>query len=167
MEIFTPINTQTLVKKIKNQFLAAFIILLVIVVSAIVYISGKELTTSLTIWIILALVFICLIGAYMISRLSNKELERFKEKQKDDVMIAAQKISNFILGLGEICLDSNITDNRRKFVADALSTGIETYKDTLNKDEDLLKSFLLEIKSFSDSEITLKEKFSEVLSLNN
>lgn len=165
MDNLAKIDTNILFKRIKNQFLAAIIGIIILVIFNISYVISSGVGINIISIAISALVLILFITAFMVNKLnkSTHELQKIDNNVKKNTTNASQKLWRMIVGFGEECLRNEIPDNQRVFASDALSTVIGSVVEDLEDHEVLLKTILKEIKSASDSEIKQKKAFSEVL----
>lgn len=165
MDNLKQVDPNILFKRIKNQFLAAIIGIIILVIFGISYIISLGISDNNKYIAIAALVIISILSAFMVIKLNggSQELQKINEQHKRNTINASYKMWRLIVGLGEACLESNIPDNKRTFVSNALSQVIESEMGNLNDDEEILKSILTEIKATSDSEVKQQETFSEVL----
>lgn len=165
MNKLAQVDPNILFRRIRNQFLAAIIGIIILVIFGISYAITLNAQGSEIYFAISALVIVSILAAFMVIKLNDggQRLKEIDEQHKISTAKAAHKIWRLIVGLGEACLESNVPDHRRTFVANALSQVIENEMETLGDDELSLKSILAEIKSESDSEVNQKKTFNEVL----
>ncbi|NOX91322.1 MAG: hypothetical protein GXP18_02390 [Gammaproteobacteria bacterium] len=169
MNNLAQIDPNILFKRIKNQFLAAIIGIIILVIFCIPYIISLGVSDNNKYIAVIALVIISILAAFMVIKLNREtqELQKLDEQNKKSTTNTSHKVWRLIVGLGEACLESDVPNNKRIFVSNALSQVIESEIENLTDDEVMLKTILLEIKSASDSEIKQKRTFSEVLMKQN
>lgn len=171
---------RSLISNIKNQFISAIIVIMLLALFGIYNMITLEMFLGSKILAIAAIIIISSLASFMIFKL-YKTTQEFRQKsnqatrdsinneelRKKNIIIASQRLCNLIVGLGEHCLKSQVKDNQRIFVFDALSQVIEIKLEDRNDGETLLTSILHEIKSTADAEITQNDVFSEVLPKQN
>lgn len=164
MDNLTIIDPNILFRKIKNQFLAAIIGIIILVLFGISYVINLDISDSNKYIAVTAFVVISILAAFMVIKLhgGGQELQKIDEQHKKNTTNASQKLWSLIVGFGEGCLESEVPDNKRIFASNALSQVIESEIEDLKDDEAVLKNILLEIKTASDSEVKQKRAFSEV-----
>ena len=164
MDKLAIIDPNILFRKIKNQFLAAIIGIIILVIFGITYVISLEVSDTSKYIAVAAFVVISILAAFMVIKLhgGTQELQKVNEQYKKNEKNVSQKLWGLIVGFGEGCLESEIPNNKRIFVSNALSQVIESEMEDLKDDEIVLKNILFEIKAASDSEVKQKRIFSEV-----
>jgi hypothetical protein len=161
------VDPNLLFKKIKNQFLAAIIGIIILVIFAItLIINGAKELCSLHIYGVGALIIVAIISCSIVLKLNSavEESKKISESRIQNVAEASHNLWRLIVGLGEVCLESDIPDKKRIFVSDALSQVIENELEQLGDKNCELREILLGIKKSSDSEIHQNRTFSMALS---
>lgn len=164
MDNLAKVDPNILFRKIKNQFLAAIIGIIILVLFGISYVVSLNVSDSNKYIAVTAFVVISILAAFMVIKLhgGTLELQKIDEQHQKNATNASQKLWSLIVGFGEGCLESEVPNNKRIFVSNALSQVIESEIEDLKDDEAVLKNILLEIKTASDSEVKQKRAFSEV-----
>lgn len=163
----TEVDTNSLFNKVKNQFLAAIIGIIVLVICAItLIISATENLENLHLYGVIALIFVALISCFIVLRLNSASAEskKISESRSQNIAEASHNLWRLIVGLGEVCLESEIPDKKRIFVSDAISQVIENELEQLEGKNAELREILEGIKKSSDSEISQNKTFSTALS---
>ena len=169
MDNLAQIDPNILFRRIKNQFLAAITGIIILVIFGISYVISLDVSDNNKYIAVTAFVVISILAAFMVIKLNGgtHELQKIDEQHKKNTTNASQKLWSLIVGFGEGCLESEIPNNKRIFVSNALSQVIESEIEGLKDDDVVLKSILSEIKTSSDSEIKQKRAFNEVLKEQN
>lgn len=163
----TEVDPNLLFNRVKNQFLAAIIGIIVLVISAItLIISGTRDPNFFHIYGMVALIIVAIISCFIVLKLNSAatESKKINESISQNVAEASHHLWRLIVGLGEVCLESEIPDKKRMFVSDALSQVIENELDQLGSKNSELREILEGIKKSSDSEISQNKTLSTVLS---
>ena len=167
MPTITEVDPNLLFSKVKNQFLAAIIGIIILVISAItLVISGQEALSGTHLVGVGALIVVSLIACFIVLKLNSAsvDIKKAREQRDQNMSEASHNLWRLIVGLGEVCLESDIPDKKRIFVSDALSQVIENELEFVRADNVELRAILQGIKNSSDSEIKQNKTISMVLS---
>ena len=102
------VDPKLLFKKIKNQFLAAIIGIIILVIFAItLIINGAKELCSLHIYGVGALIIVAIISCSIVLKLNSaaEESKKISESRIQNVAEASHNLWRLIVGLGEVCLE--------------------------------------------------------------
>lgn len=162
----TEVDLNLLFGKINNQFLAAIIGIIVLVISAItLIISGSGTLSGGHLVGVGALIVVSFIASFNVLKLNSTSvnINKAREQRDQNMSETSHDLWRLMVGLGEVCLESEVPDKKRVFVSDALSQVIENELECVRADNFELITILQGIKSSSDSEIIQNKTFSMVL----
>lgn len=169
MSMITMVDPNILFNKIKNQFLAAIIgIIILIIVAITLILAGTKTLTCIHSIGIGSLLLVSLLAGVIVLKLNSAavDMQKAGEQREQNMSEASHALWRLIVGLGEVCLESDVPDKKRIFVSDALSQVIENELEFIKVENIELRAILLGIKMSSDSEIKQNKTISMVLSAN-